>query len=141
MRSAPSTIVPLLTTLLIATWVASGGGSEPQATDRSIDEPNATEASTEHAPGFLARVQQHIAEREYWASPNAEGLQAPNRQHGLRTYFEPDGIREDVSSAEGAWVVPARVIFPPPSHPPHSHEAHRRPVHRRRGLAALRDLP
>ncbi|MEO5618694.1 MAG: FG-GAP-like repeat-containing protein [Candidatus Eisenbacteria bacterium] len=31
--------------------------------------------------------------REYQASRNSEGLQAPNRAHDLRTYFEPAGIR------------------------------------------------
>ena len=41
----------------------------------------------------LARVQQRIAEREYRASENESGLQAPNRAHNLRTYFEKSGIR------------------------------------------------
>jgi hypothetical protein len=38
-------------------------------------------------------MQRHIAQREYRASGNGEGLQAPNRVHNLRTYFEPAGIR------------------------------------------------
>ena len=38
-------------------------------------------------------MQRHIAQREYWASENGEGLQAPNRVHNLRIYFAPAGIR------------------------------------------------
>jgi len=42
---------------------------------------------------WIRGAQDHIALREYRASENGEGLQAPNRRHGLRTYFEPTGIR------------------------------------------------
>jgi hypothetical protein len=42
---------------------------------------------------WLARAQQHIAEREYRASESERGLQAPNRAHGLRAYFFKDGLR------------------------------------------------
>jgi hypothetical protein len=38
-------------------------------------------------------AERSIAASEYRASANAHGLQAPNRAHGLRTYFEPRGIR------------------------------------------------
>ncbi|MBW2691617.1 MAG: FG-GAP repeat protein [Deltaproteobacteria bacterium] len=38
-------------------------------------------------------MQRHIAQREYRASANNHGLQAPNREHNLRTYFAPTGIR------------------------------------------------
>jgi hypothetical protein len=38
-------------------------------------------------------VQRHIAQREYRASADGNGLQAPNREHNLRTYFAPTGIR------------------------------------------------
>lgn len=41
----------------------------------------------------LAQIQRQLVEREYWASENDRGLQAPNRAHRLRTYFEADGIR------------------------------------------------
>lgn len=37
---------------------------------------------------WLARAQRDIVAREYRASANANGLQAPNRAHGLRTYFD-----------------------------------------------------
>ncbi len=42
---------------------------------------------------WLASVQRGIAEKEYEASPTASGLQAPNRAHNLRTYFDATGIR------------------------------------------------
>jgi hypothetical protein len=41
----------------------------------------------------LATMQRHIAQREYRASYNSNGLQAPNRVNNLRTYFSPNGIR------------------------------------------------
>ena len=38
-------------------------------------------------------VQQGLAEAEYHASRNGQGLQAPNRAHNLRTFFDSAGIR------------------------------------------------
>ena len=38
-------------------------------------------------------VQQDLQAREYHVSATAAGLQAPNRRHNFRTYFEPKGIR------------------------------------------------
>jgi hypothetical protein len=45
------------------------------------------------SPDWLTRAQRSLAAKEYEASPNARGLQAPNRAHDLRTYFDPTGIR------------------------------------------------
>jgi hypothetical protein len=53
-------------------------------------------------PSLLEKAQQHISEREYWASANPEGLQAPNREHNLRTYFDADGVRVHDRTAPGA---------------------------------------
>jgi hypothetical protein len=45
-------------------------------------------------PGTLLPIlEREIAAREYEATPNGDGLQAPNRANGLRTYFDPSGIR------------------------------------------------
>jgi hypothetical protein len=52
--------------------------------------------------GRGAGLRGYIADREYEAGPNAEGLQAPNRAHDLRTYFDPAGIRVVGRSADGA---------------------------------------
>jgi hypothetical protein len=74
---------------------------------RAIAAPPASVAA-EAAPrgvagrAFLAGAARHIAEREYRASANETGLQAPNRRHGLRTYFEPTGIRVHDRTAPGA---------------------------------------
>jgi len=54
------------------------------------------------APAFLPQAQSHIAAREYWASETSRGLQAPNRKHGLRSYFKPTGVRvHDRTAAAG----------------------------------------
>jgi hypothetical protein len=50
----------------------------------------------------LAAMQRSIEAREYQASRNDRGLQAPNRKHGLRAYFEPTGIRVHDRTAEGS---------------------------------------
>lgn len=42
-----------------------------------------------------------IADKEYEASRNDEDLQAPNRAHDLRTYFEATGIRVVARTAAG----------------------------------------
>lgn len=49
----------------------------------------------------MARAQRQIEEREYHASRNQRGLQAPNRPHNLRAYFEPGGLRLHDRSAPG----------------------------------------
>jgi len=42
---------------------------------------------------WIARAKRDLAALEYHASVAQRGLQAPNRAHGLRTVFEPSGIR------------------------------------------------
>jgi hypothetical protein len=56
-------------------------------------------------PGWLARAQQEIAQREYRVSPNAGELQAPNRAHALRTVFTPEGIRVRDRDAAGGELL------------------------------------
>ena len=58
--------------------------------------PAASEAS------WLSRVQDAIVAKEYEAGHNGEGLQAPNRAHNLRIYFEPTGIRVLDRTAAGS---------------------------------------
>ena len=52
--------------------------------------------------GWWNRVQRGLAQGEYYASENRHGLQAPNRAHNLRTYFEPTGIRVHDRTAAGS---------------------------------------
>ena len=68
------------------------------------------EASTVQEASWLARAQQHIREREYWASPSRDGLQAPNRAHNLRTYFGPEGARvHERTAADSPPLVEIRL--------------------------------
>jgi len=50
---------------------------------------------------WQARTQKELAAREYQASENGAGLQAPNRAHDLRTYFDARGIRVHDRTAPG----------------------------------------
>jgi hypothetical protein len=60
------------------------------------------DASEDVDASWLARAQQGLAEKEYRASHNGKGLQAPNRRHNLRTYFEANGIRVHDRTADGS---------------------------------------
>ncbi len=61
-------------------------------------------------PAWLSRLQAGLAAREYWATANREGLQAPNRAHRLRTRFETTGIRvHDRVAAGSPGLVELRV--------------------------------
>ena len=51
--------------------------------------------------GWWARVQRGLTEAEYNASMTGQGLQAPNRAHNLRSYFEPGGVRIHDRTAAG----------------------------------------
>ncbi len=66
--------------------------------------PPAAAAGPQAPPGsdWLAGAARHIAEREYQASADDLGLQAPNRRHNLRTYFDPTGVRVHDRTAPGA---------------------------------------
>ncbi len=93
---SPALLLALLT-LLIDLGCARGL--------RSAEAPTAPEAAVPSASlsgGGLAAVQRHIAEREYRASRNGHGLQAPNRRHNLRTYFGASGIRVHDRTAAGS---------------------------------------
>jgi hypothetical protein len=50
-------------------------------------------------PAWRETAQGNLAASEYRASPTPHGLQAPNRAHGLRTYFESSCIRLHERSA------------------------------------------
>jgi len=59
-------------------------------------------ADAASSAGMPAGIEEALARREYEATRNARGLQAPNRAHNLRTYFEPAGIRVHDRTAAGS---------------------------------------
>ncbi len=72
--------------------------------------PQSVPAKETSLPDVVSRVwwssvQRWLAEREYHVSENVKGLQAPNRSHNLRTYFEPTGIRVHDRTATGNTVL------------------------------------
>ena len=50
---------------------------------------------------WWTRVQRGLSEAEYHAGMTDQGLQAPNRAHNLRAYFEPGGVRIHDRTAVG----------------------------------------
>jgi hypothetical protein len=82
-RAAVALVGACLAAGCVATAQKELGGTS------AVDRVGASEVPS----GWLARAQQSISDREYRASHNRLGLQAPNRAHELRTYFEPHGIR------------------------------------------------
>jgi hypothetical protein len=95
-------LVCLATTLpVLGSWVG-GEQSSPPLGPALLLKPSPLFESPAVEGDWLARVQRGLAEREYQASPNRTGLQAPNRAHGLRTYFEPTGIRVHDRTAAGS---------------------------------------
>src|SRR5262245_19461914 len=71
-------------------WIALGlaaGCGQPERGESAAAQPPAVGVD------WLAKAQRQLAQREYRASRNGEGLQAPNRAHNLRTYFGTTGIQ------------------------------------------------
>jgi len=70
---------------------------------RDLSRGWAPEISVDPDPAWIeGGVQDAIAVREYRASSSREALQAPNRVHRLRTFFEPRGIRVYDRTAPGS---------------------------------------
>jgi hypothetical protein len=95
-------LIPLLVLVLLAPMAAAEAPKlSPQGGEKATTKVAATPARPPGAD-WLARAQRHLAEREYEAGPNAQGLQAPNRAQNLRTYFERTGIRVVDRTAAGS---------------------------------------
>jgi hypothetical protein len=99
-RRLPAQLLPILLTPALALPIVLGvfansasasGNSEAPALSEASGAPVQTSANqTDRVP---TAAQSQIARREYRASANRNGLQAPNRAHNLRTYFAPTGIQ------------------------------------------------
>ena len=81
---------------------SDGLPGHPTAPGRSALPEAAAPQVPRSEAGWLARLQEHVAAREYWASKSSKGLQAPSRRHGLRTYFESTGARVHDRTAPGS---------------------------------------
>jgi len=91
---------------------AAFAGDSVSAPDRALSleskdaianpSPNLANLPRGASAGWWSDVQRELAEYEYRPSQNAEGLQAPNRAHNLRTYFGPRGIRLHDRTAAGS---------------------------------------
>ncbi len=82
--------------LAAAIWsgpsLAASEPHTPSTPAASVDAEAREPAPVAPAGGFVA-AQHRVSAREYHASSNDRGLQAPNRAHNLRTYFDATGIR------------------------------------------------
>ncbi len=58
---------------------------------------------------WMAQAQNELNQREYHVSRNEQGLQAPNRAQGFRTYFDEGGIRLLTRDAESAPIAGMRL--------------------------------
>ena len=113
-----ATVLAVASTGLALVWEAAGLAGPPAAVPPVGFNPNTRQpspasqqevspAGAPTLPGaaggdWLARARRGLAEREYWASRNRRGLQAPNRAQNLRTYFGPSGIRVHDRTAAGS---------------------------------------
>ncbi len=86
-------------------FVSAIPNARPSVGGQRVSGPQA--AAAPEPPGWLAEAQRSISSREYEATESGGELQAPNRAHGLRTYFEADGARV-VDREDGATEL-ARV--------------------------------
>jgi len=93
-RGRPSALRALLAALLLvllAPTVHGGAPNAPLAVPRIAHELGDLAQAAD--ADWMSRIQRNLAAREYAAGPNARGLQAPNRAHNLRTYFDATGIQ------------------------------------------------
>jgi hypothetical protein len=82
--------------------VTTNDDAAPRAGSLSREGALLAAAVMDPETAWLDAARRRISLREYRASENAVGLQAPSRRHALRTYFEPTGIRVVDRVAEGS---------------------------------------
>jgi hypothetical protein len=95
-RDWPNALCGLLVVLILAIPAPMVYGNVPEA---PLGAPGIAHGMGDLAQlqgagaDWMGRIQRHLAAREYAAGPNLRGLQAPNRAHNLRTYFDATGIQ------------------------------------------------
>ena len=91
--------------LALLTLTASDAAARTEPADSLPGTGTRPGSSSEmHTPAslWLRRATGEVAAREYWVSASRKGLQAPNRQHDLRTFFSSSGIRVLDRAAHGS---------------------------------------
>jgi len=94
-------------------WQDGSGAGADVAVDglvAALHSEDGASPSLPSSPSWFVGAQESIEAREYWASKNAQGLQAPNRAQNLRTYFDAQGIRvEDRTVFGGSGLLQMRL--------------------------------
>ena len=76
--------------------------SETAGAEAPITDPEPRVGKRGVQTPLTEQAQESIARQEYQATRNGRGLQAPNRAHNMRTYFEPWGARIEDRTAVGS---------------------------------------
>ncbi|MFO0690003.1 MAG: integrin alpha [Myxococcota bacterium] len=103
---------------LLLPLLACHAGSGPESLATSSVPGGRSASVEERAPSKgplpsdgMAEIRNHLLEREYWASSTPDGLQAPNRAHDLRTYFDARGVRvEDRNAPDRSPLVDLSLV-------------------------------
>ena len=109
------------TTFLILSLLSANAVVNAENPDYSSVRSSSAQPAITAVPGIeypsianqdnLGRLQSALADYEYHASENNHGLQAPNRSHNLRTYFDASGIRvHDRTAADSPELMALSLI-------------------------------
>jgi hypothetical protein len=91
----------LLTQVIVPMLALVAIGAPPHPT---VHEPGPVSGVCSPGSDWWQQASRAIASMEYDATPTPDGLQAPNRAHGLRSQFLPGGVAVGPRHAEaGAW--------------------------------------
>lgn len=122
MSRGPMAVARAILLLMIGAWVAIvwWGGAEDGVSNILVPAAEVTPSDALgdgrleddlRSPAGLPGVYDIISQREYFANVNAFGLQAPNRRHNLRTYFDERGIRvHDRTAQDGPVLVDLSIV-------------------------------
>jgi FG-GAP repeat len=86
-------LLSLLWAMSASVLATAAFGAEPKPIDQPVRAGSA---------GWLSSIEGSLVEKEYEAGATALGLQAPNRRHDFRVYFEANGVRLVARTAAGS---------------------------------------
>ena len=99
-RTLSGILVSILTLTLLS-------HTTPAIADTPNEDPDRTVLSSGGSDSWLSDVTRDLASREYELSLSKAGIQAPNRAHGLRTYFKEGRIEivpRTTTRSDASWV-------------------------------------